>query len=282
MSNLPVESSATPGLSIESIITSVPTSLTGLAICVAFWVGVYLVCRGVSTLLGGDFYAKLPVKQRKQWDNFSWAAIHGVIAFVGACWSVSPYFPGPPPNMFDSSPTQRFFLQLTLGYILLDTFFLLKDWKDVGEWLMLIHHVVFPLTYGVSLYALDPPFGTYIMSVFQLAEVTTPFLHARWYLSTLGLKATKAYFYNGLALSLLFLTVRGGMLTYMVYVLWVESDIIPKSFYWEGSALCTLVLSGAWVFMALQYLWCYKVVTGMISVIGSLKKQAREKAAKQH
>ncbi len=79
---LPVESSATPGLSIESIITSVPTSLTGLAICVAFWVGVYLVCRGVSTLLGGDFYAKLPVKQRKQWDNFSWAAVHGVIAFV--------------------------------------------------------------------------------------------------------------------------------------------------------------------------------------------------------
>ncbi len=45
---------------------------------------------------------------------------------------------------------------------------LLKDWKDVGEWLMLIHHVVFPLTYGVSLYALDPPFGTYIMSVFQV------------------------------------------------------------------------------------------------------------------
>ncbi len=41
----------------------------------------------------------------------------------GACWSVAPYFPGPPPNMFDTSPTQRFFLQLTLGYIALDTFF---------------------------------------------------------------------------------------------------------------------------------------------------------------
>ncbi len=56
-------------------------------------------------------------------------------------------------------------------------------------------------------------------------------------------------------------------MTYMVYVLWFTTDLIPKSVYWEGSVLCTVVLSGAWVFLALQYFWCVKVVSGMRSII---------------
>ena len=43
----------------------------------------------------------------------------------------------------------------------------------------------------------------------------------------------------------------------------------PRSVYWEGSTLCTVVLSGAWVFLALQYFWCFKVVKGMQSVMKS-------------
>ena len=62
----------------------------------------------------------------------------------------------------------------------------------------------------------------------QLAEITTPFLHFRWYLSTLGYKTSKLYIANGLMLVFLFLIVRGGLMTYMVYRIWVVAGIIPK------------------------------------------------------
>ena len=45
---------------------------------------------------------------------------------------------------------------------------LVKDWKLVGDKMMLVHHIVFPLTYGLSLYFVQPTFGTYTMSVFQV------------------------------------------------------------------------------------------------------------------
>ena len=37
--------------------------------------------------------------------------------------------------------------------------------------------------------------------------------------------------------------------------------------------VCTIVLSGAWIFLALQYMWCYKVATGFFAILkGGLKK----------
>jgi hypothetical protein len=73
--------------------------------------------------------------------------------------------------------------------------------------MMLVHHLLFPLGYGVGLYVIQPSFGLYVMSVFQLCEFTTPFLHVRNFLSTLGLKSTKAYLYNGILFTLSFVYV---------------------------------------------------------------------------
>ena len=56
---------------------------------------------------------------------------------------------------------------------------LIKDWKTRGSLMMLVHHLLFPLSYGVSLYGTTPPFGLYVMCVLQLSECTTPFLHIR-------------------------------------------------------------------------------------------------------
>jgi hypothetical protein len=132
--------------------------------------------------------------------------------------------------------------------------------------MMLVHHLLFPLTYGTSLYALSPPFGLSVMAIFQLCEITTPFLHIRWFLSTLGLKSSKAYLYNGLVFTFTFIAVRGVLMTVMFVRVWSD-DQLPSMWYWPGCAMCTVVMTGAWAFMALQYIWCVKVVSGSLAFL---------------
>ena len=63
-------------------LTSIPVNFAGLLLCVGFWVGVYYACLGFSAFVGGEKYRTLAPKLRLQWDNSSWAVVHGVIAFV--------------------------------------------------------------------------------------------------------------------------------------------------------------------------------------------------------
>ncbi len=149
---------------------------------------------------------------------------------------------------------------------------LAKDWKTRGSAMMVVHHLLFPLSYGVGLYVLNPPFGVYGMAVFQLCEVTTPFLHIRWFLSTLGMKSSKAYLYNGLVFTFLFIAVRGVLMTFMFNRMWF-SGTVPSPWYWPDCGLCTLVMSCGWGFMALQYVWCVKVVSGSLAFLKTSKKE---------
>lgn len=70
----------------------------------------------------------------------------------------------------------RFAIQLTLGYVLVDLIFVIGQWEVVGGWAYLVHHLIFPLTYGVGLYVLTPPFGLYCMLVLQVRGMACVFL----------------------------------------------------------------------------------------------------------
>jgi hypothetical protein len=98
--------------------------------------------------------------------------------------------------------------------------------------------------------------------VVQLCEITTPFLHVRWFLSKLGMKQTLLYRANGLAFSVLFILVRGALMTVMYYRIWSR---MPNLLYHKGCPACTVVMTSAWAFQALQYIWCVKVVTSALA-----------------
>ncbi len=141
--------------------------------------------------------------------------------------------------------------------------------------MMLLHHLLFPITYGVTLYLSDPPFGLYVMAVLQLCEFTTPFLHIRWFLSTLGMKSSKLYLYNGLVFTLSFIAVRGVLMTYMLVKVWAD-PALPGKLYWPGCVICSVIMACAWAFMALQYIWCIKVVQGSLSFLKTEKKSLKQ------
>jgi TLC domain len=108
----------------------------------------------------------------------------------------------------------------------------------------------------------------------QLCEISTPFLHFRWFLSMSGLRHSTLYVVNALTLSALFLAVRGGLMTVMLYRIFSTVD---NPVYWPGCPACTVAMNCAWAFQALQYMWCVKVVTGVTAVLfGKGKKDAIE------
>jgi hypothetical protein len=151
---------------------------------------------------------------------------------------------------------------------------LIKDWKSRGYAMMVIHHLLSPCLHTTTLYILPVPFGLYIMSLCLLCEVTTPFLHIRWFLSTLGLKGTRAYAVNGLVFTVTFLAVRGLLMTAMFVQAWSDPRV-PGFLLWPGCALCTLILAGAWAFLLLQYVWCVKVLSGSLAYF---RAEGRSKA----
>ena len=108
--------------------------------------------------------------------------------------------------------------------------------------------------------------GCLLRCALQLCELSTPFLHIRWFMSKLGKKATLAYTLNGLAFAVSFLSVRGVLMTVMFYRVWAP---MPNKLYHEGCAPCTVVMTCAWAFQALQYIWCYKVAVSLLSFMKS-------------
>lgn len=137
-------------------------------------------------------------------------------------------------------------------------------WSAIGTTAMLLHHLIFPLSYGNGLYGSNPPFGMFTMLVLQLCEASTPFLHVRWFLSTSGHRLTLMYTVNAATFTVVFLAVRGVLMTYMLYYIF---QTVENPFHWPGCTSCTIALNCAWAFQALQYMWCYRVLAGFVAVV---------------
>jgi hypothetical protein len=110
----------------------------------------------------------------------------------------------------------------------------------------------------------------------QLCELSTPFLHQRWLLSTLGMKSSLLYHFNGLAFTFTFLSVRGVFVTYMLYNIFRTLD---NPFVYPTSWLHTVVLNCAFAFQALQFFWCVKVAQGFIAMLTGKQKGSRKRDA---
>ena len=83
--------------------------------------------------------------------------------------------------LFERSPTAEFLVPITIAFFLFEVAMYSK-WKDGGA-LMLIHHFgaifLFPI-------ALAKQIGHWQLLLFLVYEISSPFLHVRWFLSRFG------------------------------------------------------------------------------------------------
>ncbi len=48
---------------------------------------------------------------------------------------------------------------------------ILQYWDAIGSPAILIHHLIFPVSYGIGLYVLRPKFGMFVMLVLQVQSL---------------------------------------------------------------------------------------------------------------
>eukprot|EP00191_Tetraselmis_sp_GSL018_P003440 CAMPEP_0177610648 /NCGR_PEP_ID=MMETSP0419_2-20121207/19908_1 /TAXON_ID=582737 /ORGANISM="Tetraselmis sp., Strain GSL018" /LENGTH=292 /DNA_ID=CAMNT_0019106001 /DNA_START=265 /DNA_END=1141 /DNA_ORIENTATION=+ len=102
----------------------------------------------------------------------------------------------------------------------------------------------------------------YFGASFLTWEFSTPFVHLRWFLFEMGLKDSRLYFYNGLAMIASFFAARNVLGLYFSYVFWAASELElgsprPGGFpawgvhSFRAANVCLNLLNAFWLFKML-------------------------------
>jgi hypothetical protein len=104
-----------------------------------------------------------------------------------------------PDTLQFTTPASKLTFQVFWGYLLCDSAFVVYYNTQWAGWqATFIHHGCALCCWG---HLLTGDFGHTLGLIAILAEFTTPFVNARWFLDKLGMKSSQLYFYNGLAMT---------------------------------------------------------------------------------
>ncbi|MFS7964578.1 putative TRAM/LAG1/CLN8 domain-containing protein [Helianthus anomalus] len=129
---------------------------------------------------------------------------------------------------------------MSSGYFLSDVAMIIWTYPTLGGLEYVLHH-------GLSMFAIMQSILTgeaeYYIFMVLFTESTTPFVNLRWYFDVAGMKSTKRYVLNGIAMFLGWLVRRLHMVTF--YGL----HIIPP------------------VLAIMNLLWFFKIAKGMVRTL---------------
>eukprot|EP00823_Brevimastigomonas_motovehiculus_P002259 TRINITY_DN1414_c0_g1_i1.p1 TRINITY_DN1414_c0_g1~~TRINITY_DN1414_c0_g1_i1.p1 ORF type:complete len:311 (-),score=29.77 TRINITY_DN1414_c0_g1_i1:443-1375(-) len=199
------------------------------------------------------------------------ATIHAAIVIVGGI--VNLIVISPPPIIFEDFsapfPAARFYFCLALGYFLWDLFISVKYHYDYSFWL---HAIGCCLTYVIVLIPFAPIVGFGCL----MFELSTPLVHFRWLLITLG--KTDAWWFSPLSWSFLGVFVVSRIIVGNWFAAWW----MPKmwSILWsEGISISTVTritcVFSLTIYVALAILNLYWVLL-------PLTKATKRAQGKQH
>ncbi|KAL8055779.1 hypothetical protein ABFS82_04G077100 [Erythranthe guttata] len=235
--------------------------------------GIFM-CRivyGLTGVISASFvkeYGKLNSKQKLEWNNRGFSTFHAIVAA-----SISLYLLLAS-GLFDDSQDELMInkssilsdtiLGVSIGYFLSDLAMIFYYYPALGGTEYVIHH-------GLSMYSiiqslLSGQAHIYILMVL-FTEITTPFVNLRWYLDVAGLKNSKLYVYNGVALFLGWLVARVILFVFFFYHMFTYFDqvkqVYPMGFY------SLLIVPPAMAIMNLFWFW--KIARGMIKTLGKAR-----------
>ncbi|EPS63169.1 hypothetical protein M569_11619, partial [Genlisea aurea] len=209
-------------------------------------------------------YAKLNDKVKLEWNNRGFSTFHAIVVAAAALYLFlfSDVFANSPdyPIVFRSSPLSDAVLGVSLGYFLTDLAMILYQYPALGGAEYIIHHGL--SMYSILLSLLTGQAQFYILMVL-LTEITTPFVNLRWYLDASGLKTSKLYIANGVALFFGWLAARIVLIAYFFYHIWRHLDqvrkVFPVGFY-------SLIGVPGLLFL-MNVFWFWKIAKGMVKTL---------------
>ncbi|XP_013597553.1 PREDICTED: transmembrane protein 56 isoform X2 [Brassica oleracea var. oleracea] len=155
-----------------------------------------------------------------------------------------------------SSPLSNFGLGVSVGYFLADLGMIIWLYPSLGGLEYIFHHSLSGVAVAYSLFSGEAQLYTYMVLI---SEVTTPSINLRWFLDTAGLKRSKAYLINGVAIFLAWLTARILLFIYMFYHVYIHYDQVVQlnTFGYLLVFVVPIALS------VMNLMWFGKIVKGL-------------------
>ncbi|CAE8636442.1 unnamed protein product, partial [Polarella glacialis] len=170
---------------------------------------------------------------------------------------------------------------VTLGFMIADLA-LMSQWslcggkKGVGDFLMFLHHIGALIGWPP---AVVPDLCTRYILVLLAFEISSVFLTINWFLSTAGLKSSRAYIVTGLIFTASFVLVRLLAAVPLVVALFTAN---PLGFTGETGLPhphIFLILANIGLLFphGLNFIWGYKVIQGCAAVVFASKASEAKK-----
>jgi len=239
----------------------------GSGVYFLFFHGCYWSCRGFFAH-GFETFRKIERDKRGYWCSSMVSSFHAALI---CALSAQILWKDPrlimPDDFFFATPESRRVLQVFLGYIWSDLMLTLYYRKRWPGWMEnIFHHLCIMATWSIFILT---GCGQAVATVSHLCELTTPFVNQRWFLAEAGMKSTSTYFYNGIAMLVLWFVTR--ILLYSWAGLYLFK-CLPQ-LQTLGTPATSVVISCYMAGLTLQYFWFYKIVRGALK---SLKKKKTE------
>ncbi|XP_045824116.1 TLC domain-containing protein 4-B isoform X1 [Trifolium pratense] len=214
-------------------------------------------------------YRKLTGAVKVEWNNRGFSTFHALFAAFTSLYLLilSDLFKDGSQEKLvvnRSSAFSNSVLSFSTGYFLTDLAFVIWNFPALGGLEYVLHH-------GLSLFSIIQSLligqaQIYILMVL-FTESTTPFVNLRWYLDTAGLKSSKLYIWNGIALFFGWLVARIFLFIFLFTHMWTHFDevkqVVPLGFY------SLLVVPS--VLAVMNLFWFWKIAKGMVKTISKAK-----------
>ncbi|XP_073291655.1 uncharacterized protein [Primulina huaijiensis] len=233
-----------------------------------------LMCKIVYELTGvvsGIFingYPKLDNNQKLEWNNRGFSTFHAIVVAAGSLYllAVSDLFVDTQNELMinRTSNLSDTIMGVSIGYFLSDLAMIFFYFPTLGGMEYVVHH-------GLSMYSiiqslLSGQAQIYILMVL-FTESTTPFVNLRWYLDVAGLKNSKLYTYNGIALFFGWLVARIILFVYFFYHMFMHFDQVKKVFPVGFYSLLTVPP----VLTMMNLFWFWKIARGLVKTLNKAR-----------
>ncbi|XP_015949395.1 uncharacterized protein LOC107474271 isoform X2 [Arachis duranensis] len=219
-------------------------------------------------------YGKLSDKQKIEWNNRGFSTVHAIFASVVSFYLLmrSDLFSDDSREeliVHRSSTFSNSVLGISVGYFLTDLAMILWYYPALGGIEYILHH-------GLSLFSiiqalLSGQAQIYILMVL-FTESTTPFVNLRWHLDVAGLKSSKLYIWNGVALFFGWLIARIILFIFFFLHMYNHFDevkqIFPLGYYSVLTVPATLAMMNVY--------WFWKIARGMVKTLAKAKAKKHD------
>ncbi|KAH6788659.1 TRAM protein [Perilla frutescens var. hirtella] len=222
----------------------------------------------LSQLISPVYFKSYPILTKAlqiEWSNRAMSTFHAIYIATVSLYLVlwSDLFSDDPrrgPITLRSSTISISALGVSVGYFLSDLSMIIWRYPSLGGMEYVFHHLISLMSVAYAMLTGEAQIYTYMVLI---SEATTPSINLRWYLDAAGMKRSKVYTINGVAIFLAWLVARILLFIYLFWHSYLHYDQV-KQMHEIGVVMMFVIPS---VLSVMNLIWFSKIFKGMVKTL---------------